>query len=206
LSAPSFPRLSKRLARRRLRGFTLIELMVVVVIIAILATISVPLFVNKMRERRAQQTALQLAGLYREARMRALGRGAAVLVRYNGTNWQVHEGVEGAAAYLARTGKTNCQSLPTLGCTTNAWDGGASRSIASFNPADVSSDISAEFSDGSASLDLCFTPLGRTFRRATASDLWQPLTAVVSIDVQRGSDGLKRTVIVLPNGTARLGL
>ena len=179
--------------------------MVVVVIIAVLATISVPLFVTKMRERRAQQTALQVAGLYREARMRALGRGAAVLVSYDGTSFSVQEGVEGATAAVARTGSPDCQALPTQGCLTNPWNGTASRSIASFDPAQVSSDISTKLSDSSTSVDLCFTPLGRTFKRTSATS-WQPLTSVVSFDVQRGADGINRRVIVLPNGTARLGL
>jgi prepilin-type N-terminal cleavage/methylation domain-containing protein len=199
------PRRSKLpLGRRRLRGFTLIELMVVVVIIAVLAAISVPLFVGKMRERRSQQTALQIAGLYRDARMRALGRGAAVLVSFSGGTWQVQEGVEGATASDARTGTSNCRSLPTTGCLTNPWDGTASRSIATFKPADVSGDIAATF-NGDA-VDLCFTPLGRTFVRDSGTTTWSTLTSVVSIDVKRGSDGLERTVVVLPNGTARLGL
>ncbi|HVJ17255.1 MAG TPA: prepilin-type N-terminal cleavage/methylation domain-containing protein [Polyangiaceae bacterium] len=191
--------------RRQQRGFTLIELMVVVVIIAVLAAISVPLFVAKMRERRAQQTALQLAGLYREARMRALGRGASVRVFYDGTTWQVQEGVEGQAAAAAR-GDAACQSLPTSGCLTNPWNGTASRNIASFNPADVSSEIVATLADGSTALDVCFTPLGRTFERPSAAATYRPLTRVVGINVKRGNDGLRRTVIVLPNGTARLGL
>jgi prepilin-type N-terminal cleavage/methylation domain-containing protein len=190
--------LSSLRARRRLRGFTLIELMVVVVIIAVLAAVSVPLFVGKMRERRSQQTALQLASLYRDARMRALGRGAAVLVAYDGSNWQVREGIEGAS------GNADCQSLPTSGCLTNPWDGTQSRNIQSFDPTQVSSDISATFADGSTEIDICFTPLGRSFVRRGGG--WSVLTEVVNIDVKRGADGLSRTIVLLPNGTSRLGL
>jgi len=178
--------------------------MVVVVIIAVLAAISVPLFVSKIRERRAQQTALQLAGLYRDARMRALGRGSAVLVRHDAGTWTVQEGVEGAEAAEERTGSEDCRSLPTRGCLTNPWNGTASRDIATFKPADVSSDITAKFSD-ETSRDICFTPLGRTFARE-GNDPFEPLTSVVSIDVQRGDSGLNRRVIIMPNGTARLGL
>jgi type II secretion system protein H len=203
------PRRRRQLIRRRGQsGFTLIELMVVVVIIAVLASISVPLFVTRMRERRAQQTALQLAGLYREARMRALGRGAAVLVAYDGNDWQVKEGVEGDAASLARTGSTDCKSLPTSGCLTNGWAGDTARSIATFDPKAVSSEMSAVFKDGSNAVDLCFTPLGRTFIR-TDGGSWSALTSVLSIDVSRKESSQvmsTRTVVVLPNGTARLGL
>jgi Tfp pilus assembly protein FimT len=180
--------------------------MVVVVIIAVLAAISVPLFVAKMRERRAQQTALQLAGLYREARMRALGRGAAVLVDHDsGTDtWTVKEGVEGTTESTNRTGNADCKALPTRGCVSNSWGtADTSRQIASFKPSDVT-DVTADFSD-STSRDVCFSPLGRAFVRS-GSGVWAPLTSVISIDVQRGADGLNRRVVVLPNGTARLGL
>ncbi len=206
MSAHRLTRRFEELARRRRkRGFTLIELMVVVVIIAVLATISVPLFVAKMRERRSQQTALQLAGLYREARMRALGRGAAVLVDHDGADtWTVKEGVEGTAQSSTRAGTTECRALPTRGCVSNSWGADTSREIATFKPTDVSDVTRAEFSDGT-SRDVCFSPLGRAFVRS-GTGVWQPLTSVISIDVQRGADGLNRRVIVLPNGTARLGL
>ncbi len=181
--------------------------MVVVVIIAILASISVPMFVARMRERRAQQAAMQLAGIYREARMRALGRGAAVMVDYNGTSWVVREGVEGAAAAVARTGSADCQSLPTTGCLGNGWTAATSRNIATYDPAGFGEGLTAKVkfdAKDQTNLDVCFSPLGRAFVRTDAS--WAPLTSVVTVDVKRGDEGLQRTVVVLPNGTARLGL
>jgi Tfp pilus assembly protein FimT len=187
--------------------------MVVVVIIAILATIAVPSLALRIRERRSQQTALQIAGIYREARMRALGRGASILVSYQDSRWEVREGVEGAAASTLRTGDDKCQNLPTRGCTTNDWGTGTSREVGSFDPALASSDISASVAfKGSAAddVDVCFSPLGRAFVRQD-DGAWSPLTSVLVVDVQREDEdnqkvGLKRQVVVLPNGTARLAL
>ncbi len=198
-----------RLARARgaSAGFTLIELMVVVVIIAILAAISVPMFVARMRERRSQQAAMQLAGIYREARMRALGRGAAILVKYKDATWSVLEGVEGAQASIARTTSANCQSLPTTGCLTNGWTSATSRNITTFDPSGLGESLTAKVKFGGSDqtkLDVCFSPLGRAFVRTDGT--WSTLTSVITVDVQRGTEGLQRTVVVLPNGTARLGL
>lgn len=187
--------------------------MVVVVIIAILAAIAVPSFAARIRERRSQQTALQIAGIYREARMRALGRGASILVSFKDSKWTVREGVEGAAASTLRTGDDKCQNLPTRGCTTNDWGAGTSRSVGGFDPAGTAGDISAEVEfQGSAAddVDICFSPLGRAFVRQD-SGTWSPLTSVLVVDVQRQEAddqkvGLKRQVVVLPNGTARLAL
>ncbi len=185
----------------------------VVVIIAILAAIAVPSLALRIRERRSQQTALQIAGIYRGSAHEALGRGASILVSYKDSRWTVREGVEGAAASTLRTGDDKCQNLPTRGCTTNDWGNATSRSVGAFDPAGTASDITADVAfQGSAAddVDICFSPLGRAFVRQD-SGTWSPLTSVLVVDGQRQEAdnqkvGLKRQVVVLPNGTARLAL
>src|SRR5258705_4537007 len=64
--------------RRRSAGFTLLELMVVIVLIGLLVTLGVPSIASTMRDRRTNQAAHQVALIYRQARALAMGRGAAV--------------------------------------------------------------------------------------------------------------------------------
>jgi type IV fimbrial biogenesis protein FimT len=208
---------ARRKSRLQSRGFTLIELVVVVLIISILAVIAIPQITSRMRERSAQQAAQEIAMLFQMARMRAMGRGSAVLVRYvEGTGWEVREAVEGSTAAVARGANAQCAPQPVSGCTTNAW-GTAERSrlVTQFYPEarkeynGITTTVRTRVGvTGTATktLDVCFTPLGRTFSRTAVSDPLTTMTSMADVEVKRTVSGRIRNVLLLPNGTARLAL
>jgi len=204
-----------RRLRAPARGFTLIELMVVVVIIAVLATIAVPLFSQRIRQQRVQASAQAMAEIFREARTRALGRGAAVMVTAapNGA-FTVLEGVRGTTVATAR-GEANCGSLPTRGCANNDWGtlgGGAvigtAREIGAIaaNTTDYTTALTID-SVAQSTVNVCFSPGGRTFVNTSSiwtEANWIPLTSVIVITVTANNRPYR--VVVLPNGTARIAL
>ena len=210
-------RFPRSLLRRRAggRGFSLIELVVVVAIIAVLAVLAVPSIIQRLRDRRTQEAAQRVAMLYREGRMRAMGRGAAVLVRFDGSDtgrFEVREGVRGTTG----GGDADCAALPAAGCQINAWQDGSndSRVISSFEPAKVGvyEGVSIKLADTDGAdaedVDICFTPMGRTYVRYANVGAFQQLVGVPTARVERVLNGdrvgLERRVLILPNGASRL--
>lgn len=212
--------------RESRRGFTLIEVVVVVVIIGVLATLAIPALSERMRDRRAQQAALEVATLYRNARTRALARGAAVMVRFDSTvdsgsgRIEVRESIQGNTVAGAAAG---CAPLPGGGCNAalNQWDDGATTNqvLTAFEPG-----IRSEFQNvvirmrGAiagppaelSNFDVCFSPVGSAFVRTNTAAAFSRMTSVAVADVGRvvGANplGLQREVVIPPTGAARLGL
>jgi type IV fimbrial biogenesis protein FimT len=167
---------------------------------------------TQIRERRSRDVAQRIAQLYSGARMRALGRGAAVLVRYRAaTGFTVLESIQGTAAATAQNATSvTCAAQPGLGCLANTWaDAALSRLVGELTPSSEMTLTARNQSDSPVTqMDICFTPMGRSF---VSFDGAAPTTAMVgatTVDVQRtgSGTGLLRRVAILPNGMARLGL
>lgn len=218
---PALPGARPRPARAAERGFSLIELIVVVIIVSILAALAIPSITARVRDRRTQQAAQEVMSLYRNARMRAMGRGSAVLVRYDNTStpegiFQMREAVRG------NTTNPDCSQLPVNSCLLPSWADANpdNRVLSVFQPAsraeyagvNVVMNAPPPLNAPQNQVDVCFTPMGRAFvRYANAPGTpFQPLTGVPVADVWRkGTDGsavgLTRHVLLLPNGHTRLG-
>lgn len=204
-----------------MRGFTLIEIMVVVIIVAALAVLAIPTITGQMRSRRTQHAAREIAAIYRNARMRAMGRGSAVLVRFDNTvdpegKFEVREAV--------RFGSTdpNCDRLPTSSCTLPTWQPATpdsmvvgqfdAKSMEGIRVVDAAANNGIQSDTGATAsqMDLCFSPLGRAFVRYNQTGAFAPLTGVPVVRVARfdadnNAWGILRTVLVVPNGNVRLG-
>ena len=199
------------------RGFSLLEIIVVVLIIAVLAVIAIPSITLRMKDRQAQEVAHRVTTFYRNARMRAMGRGAAMLVRFDNGKVEVREAQVGTNAVT----DSNCAPLPSSTCTGTTWDVAdpdnhrvAGQVIAAGHYKDVTIDA---YSPAGAlapaltpQLDVCFTPMGRAFFRLNQAAAFQPLTGTASVEVYRTPGGTpqgrKRKIMLLPNGSARLAL
>jgi type II secretory pathway pseudopilin PulG len=188
--------------------------MTVVIIITIFAAIAIPVATQQLKERRSQQAAEQVALMYRGARMRAMGRGSAVLVRFTDVSRgrvEVREAQRGSGA------GDGCEALPVSSCLLPNWNGPADEDYRAVGTLDIAQrgeygDVSIGMMDRSSAsvstLDVCFTPMGRTFFRTDPDQPLAPLAETHFAEVWRGEEsaplGRTRKVLILPNGTARV--
>ena len=194
-------------ARFRTRAFTLIELMVVVLIITVMAGLAIPTAIVQLRDRRVQEAARLIGLLFREARLQAVGRGAAVLMRYDDGVFSVLEARAGTAAA--------CPDAPVPDCLSVPWvsEPSQSREIKRYEPVAASGDMAAltvtltdSASSSLSALEVCFSPNGRAFARHAINDgtALLPMNQVYTVTLTRTGQGRPRVLALLPNGTARL--
>lgn len=200
-----------RRLRRSSRGFTLIEMMVVVVIITILASIAIPSISRRMQMYQAKKDVEQIASLFRGARLRAMGRGSAVLVRFDDGVFTVHEAIQGTNRSAA-----GCETMPESSCFPVARWADNNRSML-FNTLDL--DNAAGVTTTTAhyiapttglpatrgTLDVCFTPLGSAYSDMAAVGTYTRMTSAPRFDHERVDEvGFGHSALITPLGTARV--
>lgn len=225
--APAATRARSR--RTSTRGFTLVEVLATVLIISIMSALAVPALRDGLKDRRTWQTAQEVARIYREARLRAIGRGSAVLVRYRqaDNSFTVREAILGPSPISSAS--VPCNRLPATSClqadwavTANVAKALGSQPLHAFTyeetPASSGLHVLLEVPNGSAlkavsDFSVCFTPLGRAYATEGA-DLTAANANVMAFAptfrvYRTGAGasnriGLERRVVLLPNGQTRL--
>jgi type IV fimbrial biogenesis protein FimT len=149
-----------------------------------------------------------------------MGQGGAVMVRY--TPGAASQGkFETLDALTPATTLQKCGLMPAVSCTTPAarWETLlAQRVISEMDFArlpgmdNVFAALTTDVGNPGTNMDVCFTPLGRSFVRYAAGGPWSPLQGVPRLTVERRQSstgpvvGRSRRVLVLPTGIARLEL
>jgi prepilin-type N-terminal cleavage/methylation domain-containing protein len=165
-------------------GFTLIELMIVVIIISVVAVLAIPSLSSSGYDRRVFSDAASVGELVREARTRAVGRGAAQLLAIttaqatNSASFLLYESVNGTTL----TGGSVAPNTPIASCDyPTVWPGATGTSTATLidgyafaNKSGTSATLEGQgnivarvtdpagniITDGNT-IYLCFTPNGR---------------------------------------------
>jgi type IV fimbrial biogenesis protein FimT len=184
------------------------ELIAVVLIITVFAALTIPSAVIQLRDRRVQEAARRIGIVYREARMRALGRGSAVLVRFTGGNMTVHEARIGTAI----GGNAGCADLPVSSCLNTNWDNALNAPVVDGFRVPTTGELSdlnvalstSQSATALPTLDICFTPMGRAFSRLLPTNALTPLGQAYVATLSRSGRTRTRQVVLMPNGTARM--
>lgn len=159
-------------------GYTLVELMVVVAIVGILATLSTPTVLQARRRATARQSASELASVLRNARTQAMTRGEIVLVELSSST-SAHKVVMHAAPW-SQVGDST--SPVVRSCRSGRLLGGLAGALGEDRVPDLEYGTGAmatpllhpsmNVSSHTAGIDsqpnvLCFSPDGRVFNALT---------------------------------------
>jgi type IV fimbrial biogenesis protein FimT len=194
----------------------MVETLGVVAIIGAMAALASPLFFRQMQDSRVTRLGMMIAETYRLARTRALGRGAATMVRFNALGGATSKGLLETREAVDPTNL----STPTPSCLTTVWTNGApqSRAIDSldFGDSNYSSAVTSFYSDTTTAApysEICFTPRGKTWMRTAAGNAFTPVAQVPRFEllnnyvtVPKSPGQIRRSVFIPPNGVAMLAV
>ncbi|NUP05090.1 MAG: prepilin-type N-terminal cleavage/methylation domain-containing protein [Polyangiaceae bacterium] len=197
--------------RRSLPGFTLIEMMVVVTIIAMMAALAGPSVIRIIQDRRSQKDALELVNMLQDAHTRAFGRGSAVLVTYT------QAPANGVSSIRFTESMQPIDAGGTLDLPNPSCAGTQSAILRYWNPTDrekstsITMQIAGQPALGAGATQiLCFTPRGGTKAwidpAGPPPPSWVNLTDATQFTVTSTITQNARFVYLYPNGIARLRL
>jgi type IV fimbrial biogenesis protein FimT len=181
----------------------------VVIIIGIFAAAASPMFINLMRDRRVNRAAMEVTGMYRLARTRALGRSNPVLVRWRAAGpdfgFEVREGIVRRSGPVLAEG---CLSITDWQDLTQAQYVTAFRPEVGLGQLFELAALTFLDEDGNAQsfAEMCFSARGRTFVRYVEGGTWNLVSGVPRVNVMNTRTTLVRTVFIPPNGVARMAL
>ena len=205
-------------SRRLVRGYTLLEVLTVIILIGLLAAVASPSFIRLMRDRGVSRATLHVMDALRTARARAL-ECEVMVVRWTATGGP--GGVPRLELWEAVTIEVGAQP-PT--CSGIEWAPGSPSShlLAGMNFSPDPSNAQSTDESGATELappiftdpagnaqpfvELCFTGRGKAFVRYGAGDPWESFTGVASIAMINKRTNFKRTIFIPPNAPARVAL
>lgn len=199
---------SAGLRRKRSSGFTLTELMVIVLVIGVMSSLAIPSIQGAMAERRARAASIDLVLMARRGRAEAAAFGRAHVLRWNNTNNGTFN------LYRGRASSCNARA--------NDWLVLTASNCAAANPGFCveqslatdyqmgSTDVLVTESTGRGFLDICFEPGGRvTWRNGAGGQFTDRnfVNGAFRFVFQRRENGaptgVARTIIVPLGANAR---
>jgi type IV fimbrial biogenesis protein FimT len=189
--------------------------MTVVILIGILAVIAIPAASRAMRENRSSAAAQRVSLMYQTARARAIGRGAAMLVRYEDGVFEVREAVSADATSFMPI--SSCTVPTTRWTDPTLYDVLDKFQLVGQSPYELvktefasktGADTEDVLGDGGIG-EVCFTPNGTMLYRkgTTGAFTGGARTLMIRVgqqDTSGNAVGIPRTIFILPNGVARL--